>query len=157
MERSWNGHGQKESGITRSVTVKTITFTRWIRTQSTPKRAKVTRKDVYMSEPSKQTEVNANPTPPIGKVNIDAAREGLAMVMDGLRVLQMAGAKMTLPRVLESPSGGKILLFPMIEIPGHGIGFTVMENGKAVFTTDGVSVMESLPVMETGHGKVMDE
>ena len=109
-----------------------------------------------MSEPSKQTDTSAKPTPPIGKVNIDAAREGLAMVMDGLRVLQTAGAKMTSPRVLESPSGGKILLFPMIELPGHGIGFAVMENGKAVFTTDGVSVMEKLPVMETGHGTVMD-
>jgi hypothetical protein len=150
-------HGQKESGITRSVTVKTITFIRWTRTQSTLKRAKVTRKDVYMSEPSKQIDTGAKPTPQTGKVNIDAAREGLAMVMDGLRVLQMAGARMTSPRVLENPTGGKILLFPMIEIPGHVVGFTVMENGKSVFTTDGVSVMERLPVMESGHGTVMDK
>lgn len=109
-----------------------------------------------MSEHSKPTDTSVKPTPQIGKVNIDAAREGLAMVMDGLRVLQTAGAKMTSPRVLESPSGGKILLFPMIEIPGHVVGFTVMENGKTVFTTDGVSVMEALPVMETGHGSVME-
>lgn len=109
-----------------------------------------------MSEHSNQTEIGAKPTPQIGKVNIDAAREGLAMVMDGLRVLQTAGAKMTSPRVLENPSGGKILLFPMIEIPGHVVGFKVMETGKTVFTTDGVSVMEALPVMEPGHGTVMD-
>jgi hypothetical protein len=102
-----------------------------------------------MQEPLKKQEVNAKPTPQAGKVDINAAREGLAMVMDGLRVLQTAGARMTSARILSSQSGGKILLFPMIEIPGHVVGIAVMDNGKSVFTTDGVSVMDKLPVMET--------
>lgn len=106
-----------------------------------------------MSEHSTQTGTNVKPTPPAGKVDIHAVREGLAMVMDGLRVLQSAGARLTSARVLTGHSGGKILLFPMIEIPGHDVGISVMENGKAVFTTDGVSVMDKLPVMDGGHGQ----
>ena len=101
-----------------------------------------------MQEHSTKTDINAKPTPQAGKVDIDAAREGLAMVMDGLRVLQKAGARMTSARILSSVSGGKILLFPMTEIPGHDVGIAVMDNGKTVFTTDGVSVMDKFPVME---------
>jgi hypothetical protein len=112
-----------------------------------------TQKDVYMQEPLVKQEVNAKPTPQIGKANIDATREGLAMVMDALRVLQTANLKMTPAKILSSQSGGKILLFPMIEIPGHDVGISVMENGKSVFTIDSVSVMDKAPVMET----VMDK
>lgn len=54
---------------------------------------------------------------------------------------------------MESRTSGKILLFPMIEIPGHAVGIAVMDNGKTVFTTDGVSVMDKLPVMDGGHGQ----
>ena len=107
-----------------------------------------------MQEPLTTLETNAKPTPPTGKVDIHAAREGLAMVMDALRVMQAAGVRMTTPRILTNrSSGGKILLFPMIEIPGHDIGILVMESGKSVFTIDGVSVMDKLPVMDTGHGQ----
>jgi hypothetical protein len=151
MDRKKVSHGQKESGITLSVTVKTITCTRWIRPQSTRKLVMDTQKDVYMQEPLTKQEAGAKPTPQTGKVNIDAAREGLAMVMDALRVLQTANLKMTPAKILSSQSGGKILLFPMIEIPGHGIGIAVMDNGKSVFTIDGVSVMDKLPVMETAE------
>lgn len=108
-----------------------------------------TRKDVFMKAPLKKQESTANPMPPTGRANISAAREGLAMVMDALRVLQTAGLKMSSARVLSSRSGGKILLFPMIEIPGHVVGISVMDNGKSVFTIDGVSVMDKMPVMET--------
>ena len=106
-----------------------------------------------MQEHSTKLDTSAKPTPPIGPVDIHAAREGLAMVMDALRVMQAAGVRMTAARILTSQSGGKICLFPMIEIPGHDVGITVMDNGKTVFTTDGVSVMDKLPVMEIGHGK----
>lgn len=101
-----------------------------------------------MQEHSIKSETDAKPTPPTGKVDIHAAREGLAMVMDALRVLQSAGARMTSARILESRSGGKICMLPMIEIPGHVVGLTVMDNGKTVFTTDGVSVMDKFPVMD---------
>jgi hypothetical protein len=113
-----------------------------------------TQKDVYMQDHSTKTDTSAKPTPRIGKANIDATREGLAMVMDALRVLQTANLRMTPAKILSSQSGGKILLFPMIEIPGHEIGISVMENGKSVFTIDGVSVMDKLPVMETVMEKV---
>jgi hypothetical protein len=112
-----------------------------------------TQKDVYMQEQSTKLDTSVRPTPQIGKANIDAAREGLAMVMDALRVLQTANLKMTPAKILSSQSGGKILLFPMVEIPGHDIGISVMENGKSVFTVDGVSVMDKLPVMDGGHGQ----
>ena len=106
-----------------------------------------------MQEHLTKQEVSVKPTPQIGKADIDATREGLAMVMDALRVLQTANLKMTPAKILSSQSGGKILLFPMIEIPGHDIGITVMESGKSVFTIDGISVMDKAPVMDTGHGQ----
>lgn len=69
------------------------------------------------------------------------------MVMDALRVMEAAGVSLSKPSVL---SDGRILLLPMIEIPGHGIGVSVMENGKMTFTTDGISVMDKYPpVMDT--------
>ena len=98
-----------------------------------------------MQAPSKAQSQNAPPTPPTGKVNIDAAREGLAMVMDGLRVMEMAGTKVSKAVILFD---GKICSLPVIEIPGYVLGVSVMENGERVFTTNGVSVMESMPVMD---------
>lgn len=94
-----------------------------------------------MPEPLKMSDNSVKPTPQTGKVNIDAAREGLAMVMDALRVMEAAGMKLSKASILYD---GKICLLPMIEIPGHKIGTLVMEDGKTVFTTDGVSVMERL-------------
>jgi len=149
MDRQKRGHGQKEYGTTPNVTAETITSTKWTRPPSTLKPVMDTQKDAYMQEHSRAQEKNAQPTPPIGKVNISAVREGLAMVMDAMRVLQTAGIKMSAAKILTSPSGGKILLFPMIEVPGHGLGILVMDNGKATFTVDGVSVMEAAPVMES--------
>ena len=87
------------------------------------------------------------PTLQIGKLDISAAREGLAMVMDALRVMEAAGVRLSKASVL---SDGKICMLPMIEIPGHKIGISVMDDGKYVFTTDGVSVMA---VMDDGHGQ----
>jgi hypothetical protein len=138
-------HGQKEYGITLSVTVKTTISTRWIRAQSTRKLVMDTRKDVYMQEPLTKLDTSAKPTQPIGKVDIHAAREGLAMVMDALRVMDAAGVKISKAVILYD---GKICALPAIEIPGYGIGIVVMDSGKTVFTTDGVSVMDKLPVME---------
>jgi hypothetical protein len=117
-----------------------------------------------MQELSTKTKTNAPATQPNGKLNIDAAREGLAHLMDGLRMIQNAGGKLSRAVILFD---GKICQLPMIELPGHVLGIAmteVMEKGrpaqKAVFTTDGVSVMEALPVMdptppvmEAGHGK----
>lgn len=100
-----------------------------------------------MPEPLKMSDKAVKHTPPIGKVNIDAAREGLAMVMDALRVMEAAGMKLSKASVLYD---GKICLLPMMEIPGHKIGILVMDDGKHVFTTDGISVMDALP-------PVMDE
>jgi hypothetical protein len=79
-------------------------------------------------------------------VDINVVREGLAMVMDGLRVMENGKAKVSKSTIL---SDGKICLLPVLNIPGHGIGIietTVMEGGKPkivrVFTVDGISVME---------------
>jgi hypothetical protein len=104
-----------------------------------------------MQEPLTKLDTSAKPTQPIGKVDIHAAREGLAMVMDALRVMEAAGMKISKAVILYD---GKICALPAIEIPGHGIGIAVMDNGKTVFTTDGVSVMDKLPapVMD-GHGQ----
>jgi hypothetical protein len=106
-----------------------------------------TQKVGYMQEHSTKQVKNAQPTPPTGQVNINAAREGLAMVMDGLRVMEQARAKVSKASILFD---GKILLLPVIEITGHTIGIMVMEkvvDGKTVtervFTTDGISVMEA--------------
>lgn len=98
-----------------------------------------TQKVGYMQEHLTKQEKVAPLTPPSGSVDINVAREGLAMVMDGLRVMEMAGTKVSKAIILFD---GRICSLPVIEIPGHGIGISVMDNGKKVFTTDGVSVME---------------
>lgn len=95
-----------------------------------------------MQEPSKPTEVNALPTLPPGSVNIDAIREGLAMLMDALRVMEGAGVRLSRAMIL---SNGMYLLLPMCNIPDHVLG--VMEKTDSsmtelVFTIDGISVME---------------
>ncbi len=99
-----------------------------------------------MQEPLRVQKQNVQPMPQTGKVDIHAVREGLAMVMDSLRVMEQAGVKLSKAVILYD---GKICLLPMIEIDGHGIGLTVTE-GKQAFTVDGISVMEAL---EAGHGK----
>lgn len=151
-EKNKPSHGKKESGITLIVMEETITSTKWTLPQSTQEPVMDTQKDEFMQDHSRKSDQNAKPTPQTGKVDIHAVREGLAMVMDALRVLQGAGVRMTNPRILTSPSGGKILLSPMIEIPGHRIGIAVTE-GKIVFTVDGVSVMERLVTEGIKNGK----
>ena len=100
-----------------------------------------------MPEPLKMSDKIAQPTLQVGKLDILAAREGLAMVMDALRVMEAAGVSLSKASIL---SDGRICMLPMIEIPGHKIGISVMDDGKYVFTTDGVSVMA---VMDGGHGQ----
>ena len=63
------------------------------------------------------------------------------MVMDGLRVMEQARAKVSKASILFD---GKILLLPVIEITGHTVGIAVMDSGEKVFTTDGISVMEAV-------------
>lgn len=87
----------------------------------------------------KPKETNAQLTPPIGKIDTNAVMEGLAMVMDGLRVMERAGAKLSRTIILFD---GKIMSLPAIEVAGHGLGIKVMDNGEKVFTVDGISVME---------------
>lgn len=91
-----------------------------------------------MQELSTKQEKNAPPTPQTGKADINAVREGLAMVMDGLRVMEQAGARVSKAMPL---SDGKTLLLPVIQIHDHVLGYTVMDD-KKVFTVDGISVME---------------
>lgn len=101
----------------------------------------------------KKQSKNAPATPPTGKVNIHAAREGLAMVMDGLRVMEASGAKVSKATILFD---GKICVLPVIEFPGYLLGVSVMDNGEKVFTTNGVSVMDKMTVMDEApisHGK----
>lgn len=94
-------------------------------------------------------------TPLIGKVDIHVAREGLAMVMDGLRVMETARVKVSKATILFD---GKICVLPVIEIPDYLLGILVMDNGERVFTTNGVSVMDKMSVMDenplkdNGHG-----
>ena len=104
-----------------------------------------TRKDASMQEHLTAKKESATPTPPTGKVNILAAREGLAMVMDGLRVMEQAGTKVSRAIILFD---GKICSLPAIEIPGFALGVSVTESGESVFTTNGISVMEVMEVTE---------
>jgi hypothetical protein len=92
-----------------------------------------TQKDAYMQEHLKKTKAIAPPTPSTGKVDMDAFRLGLAMVMDGLRVMARAGAKVTVPHPMKD--GG--ILLSMVFVHDHVI--TVMD--KKMFAIDGVSVM----------------
>lgn len=93
-----------------------------------------------MQEHLKQTKAIVQPTPNTGSPDMDAIRLGLAMVMDGLRVMAKAGAKVTKPYPMKNGS----ILLSMVLVHDHVI--SVMEGGK-VFLIDGVSVME-------GHGEV---
>lgn len=101
-----------------------------------------------MQELLKTPAKNAQPTPQTGQVDIIAAREGLAMVMDGLRVMEKAKVKVSKAAILFD---GRICSLPVIEIPNHTIGILVMEKTvdgekvmERVFTTDGISVMEAV-------------
>lgn len=66
------------------------------------------------------------------------------MVMDGLRVMALAGATVTRPYPFQD---GRLLL-PALEIHDHKLGAVMDEQGSITFTVDGVSVMDA------GHGKV---
>jgi hypothetical protein len=121
------------------VTGKIIIFIEWIPPQSIRKLVMDTQKDAYMQEHSKQVKVNVPPMPNTGKVDMDAVRLGLAMVMDGLRALSVAGVQVS----RSTPMISGAMLLPVILLHDHI--FSVMDKGK-MFTIDGVSVME-------GHGE----
>ena len=91
-----------------------------------------------MQEHLKTRKKNAPPIPQAGVVNIDVVREGLAMVMDGLRVMELGGATTSKATPLFD---GKMLLLPTIQVHDHALGYKVMDEEK-IFTVDGVSVME---------------
>ena len=86
-----------------------------------------------MQEHSSKTKENAPLTPSTGKVDMDAVRLGLAMVMDGLRVMAKAGAVVTVPHPMKNGS----ILLSMVSVHDHVI--TVVD--KKTFAIDGVSVM----------------
>jgi len=101
-----------------------------------------------MQAQSKQVKTNAQTTSPTGKVDIHAVREGLAMVMDGLRVMEAAGAKVSKASILFD---GKICLLPVVEIEGVLLGISVTEDGSRTFTTNGVSVMDKMVTESDTH------
>lgn len=84
-----------------------------------------------------ETKTSVQPTPITGKgdINMEQVRLGLAMVMDGLRVMAKAGARVSKPCAIRNGA----ILMPVVLIHDHVI--TVMEGGK-MFAIDGVSVME---------------
>ena len=88
-----------------------------------------------MQEHLKQEKATVPPMPITGKVDMDAVRLGLAQVMDGLRVMARAGARVTKPHAMTTGA----MLLSMVQVPDHVI--TVMEGGK-MFAIDGVSVMD---------------
>ncbi len=90
-----------------------------------------------MKELSSKTKVNAQPMPITGKgdINMEQIRLGLAMVMDGLRVMAKAGARVSKPAAIRNGA----ILMPVVLIHDHVL--TVMEGGR-MFAIDGVSVME---------------
>ena len=90
-----------------------------------------------MKELSSKTKVNAQPMPITGKgdINMEQVRLGLAMVMDGLRVMAKAGARVSKPAAIRNGA----ILMPVVLLHDHVL--TVMEGGK-MFAIDGVSVME---------------
>ncbi len=90
-----------------------------------------------MKELSKETKANAQPMPITGKgdINMEQVRLGLAMVMDGLRVMAKAGARVSKPAAIRNGA----ILMPVVLLHDHVL--TVMEGGK-MFAIDGVSVME---------------
>ena len=90
-----------------------------------------------MKELSSKTKVNVQPMPITGKgdINMEQVRLGLAMVMDGLRVMAKAGARVSKPAAIRNGA----ILMPVVLLHDHVL--TVMEGGK-MFAIDGVSVME---------------
>lgn len=102
-----------------------------------------------MSEPLKKTKKNAQPMPRSGKTGITAVREGLAMVMDGLRVMAENGVTVTRPYPFQN---GRLLL-PAIEFRDHSFGVVTEEGGRPVFTIDGKSVMERWTELVTEEAK----
>jgi len=96
-----------------------------------------TQKEGFMKELSSKTKVNAQPMPITGKgdINMEQIRLGLAMVMDGLRVMAKAGARVSKPAAIRNGA----ILMPVVLIHDHVL--TVMEGGR-MFAIDGVSVME---------------
>ena len=92
-----------------------------------------------MQEHLKQEKVTVPPTPITGKVDMDAVRLGLAMVLDGLRVMARAGARVTKPHAMTAGTATGAILLSMVHVPDHAI--TVMDGGK-MFAIDGVSVMD---------------
>lgn len=94
-----------------------------------------------MKEPSEKIDTNVTATPPSGKVDINAVRMGLAQVMDGLRTIGMAGAKISRPYRLQNGS----LLLPVIIVHDHELGLISVMDGQEMglaFTIDGISVMD---------------
>jgi hypothetical protein len=96
-----------------------------------------TRKEGYMSEHLNKTKESANPMPITGKPDTDMeqVRLGLAMVMDGLRVMAKAGARVSKPCAIRNGA----ILMPVVFVHDHVI--TVMDSGR-MFAIDGVSVMD---------------
>jgi len=93
-----------------------------------------------MQEHLKKTKAIAPTTPNTGEVDMDVFRLGLAQVMDGLRVMARAGAKVTVPHPMKD--GG--ILLSMVYVHDHVI--TVMD--KKTFAIDGVSVMAKRETVE---------
>ena len=105
-----------------------------------------------MKELSSKTKVNV-PTMPItgkGDINMEQIRLGLAMVMDGLRVMAKAGAVVTVPHPMKNGS----ILLSMVSVHDHVI--TVVD--KKTFAIDGVSVMATNKnVVKSSHNTAGQE
>ena len=99
-----------------------------------------------MQEHSSKTKVNAQPMPITGKgdINMEQVRLGLAMVMDGLRVMAKAGARVSKPAAIRNGA----ILMPVVLLHDHVL--TVMEGGR-MFAIDGVSVMEEPKTVMEGE------
>ena len=98
-----------------------------------------------MKELSSKTKVNVQPMPITGKgdINMEQVRLGLAMVMDGLRVMAKAGARVSKPAAIRNGA----ILMPVVLLHDHVL--TVMEGGR-MFAIDGVSVMEEPKTVTEG-------
>lgn len=98
-----------------------------------------------MKELSSKTKASVQPMPITGKgdINMEQIRLGLAMVMDGLRVMAKAGARVSKPAAIRNGA----ILMPVVLIHDHVL--TVMEGGK-MFAIDGVSVMEEQKAVMDG-------
>lgn len=89
-----------------------------------------------------ETKTSVQPTPITGKgdINMEQVRLGLAMVMDGLRVMAKAGARVSKPCAIRNGA----ILMPVVLCHDHII--TVMDGGR-MFAIDGVSVMDTQNVV----------